>query len=295
MTLITSQLNEHQAILISDRRLTVNGRLVDDESNKAATFFCEDARLAMAFTGVARAGKFETSRTLLDILLRASQAEHLLSTTIPRFVELLTEEIGKANIPAVSRHLTVVFAGYTHQGSLVRPVLCQVTNAFDESGAQVSTAGKFIVRWAKDPLGLYGFGMKRGVSSADQNALRELLARGKPARAIVDKGVDAIRKAAQSASSSGLVGMQCTSIVLPVDPRSAVTAEYHSFTVKNKIYLPSAVVSTRNASFWNEGARVEQWDSTGAPRPLSVRKVGRNQPCPCGSGEKYKRCHGSHS
>jgi preprotein translocase subunit SecA len=22
------------------------------------------------------------------------------------------------------------------------------------------------------------------------------------------------------------------------------------------------------------------------------RKVGRNEPCPCGSGEKYKHCHG---
>ena len=27
--------------------------------------------------------------------------------------------------------------------------------------------------------------------------------------------------------------------------------------------------------------------------PASSRKVGRNAPCPCGSGKKYKRCHGS--
>jgi preprotein translocase subunit SecA len=25
----------------------------------------------------------------------------------------------------------------------------------------------------------------------------------------------------------------------------------------------------------------------------SVPKVGRNDPCPCGSGKKYKKCHGS--
>lgn len=25
---------------------------------------------------------------------------------------------------------------------------------------------------------------------------------------------------------------------------------------------------------------------------LTVPRVGANQPCPCGSGEKYKRCHG---
>jgi uncharacterized protein YecA (UPF0149 family) len=24
-----------------------------------------------------------------------------------------------------------------------------------------------------------------------------------------------------------------------------------------------------------------------------VRTVGRNDPCPCGSGQKFKRCHGS--
>ena len=22
------------------------------------------------------------------------------------------------------------------------------------------------------------------------------------------------------------------------------------------------------------------------------RKIGRNEPCPCGSGKKFKRCHG---
>lgn len=26
--------------------------------------------------------------------------------------------------------------------------------------------------------------------------------------------------------------------------------------------------------------------------PASMPKVGANQPCPCGSGQKYKRCHG---
>ena len=33
----------------------------------------------------------------------------------------------------------------------------------------------------------------------------------------------------------------------------------------------------------------------GAPKPLpnrNVMKVGRNEPCPCGSGKKYKQCHG---
>ena len=28
-------------------------------------------------------------------------------------------------------------------------------------------------------------------------------------------------------------------------------------------------------------------------QPVRVeRKVGRNEPCPCGSGKKFKQCHG---
>ena len=30
-----------------------------------------------------------------------------------------------------------------------------------------------------------------------------------------------------------------------------------------------------------------------APVVRGERKVGRNEPCPCGSGRKYKQCHGA--
>ena len=30
----------------------------------------------------------------------------------------------------------------------------------------------------------------------------------------------------------------------------------------------------------------------GSPAPVRSPSVGRNEPCPCGSGQKYKRCHG---
>jgi preprotein translocase subunit SecA len=29
-----------------------------------------------------------------------------------------------------------------------------------------------------------------------------------------------------------------------------------------------------------------------APFVRGDRKIGRNEPCPCGSGRKYKQCHG---
>jgi hypothetical protein len=27
------------------------------------------------------------------------------------------------------------------------------------------------------------------------------------------------------------------------------------------------------------------------PPPRHIKKIGRNEPCPCGSGKKYKDCH----
>jgi preprotein translocase subunit SecA len=42
-----------------------------------------------------------------------------------------------------------------------------------------------------------------------------------------------------------------------------------------------------------EGLHFGGDDSTG-PNPInSGAKVGRNDPCPCGSGKKYKKCHGA--
>jgi uncharacterized protein len=45
-------------------------------------------------------------------------------------------------------------------------------------------------------------------------------------------------------------------------------------------------------------ATVELWDLTAkarfavAPVRREAPKVGRNDPCPCGSGKKFKQCHG---
>jgi len=36
----------------------------------------------------------------------------------------------------------------------------------------------------------------------------------------------------------------------------------------------------------------EEGEDTSQPYVRDGRKVGRNEPCPCGSGKKYKHCHG---
>lgn len=47
--------------------------------------------------------------------------------------------------------------------------------------------------------------------------------------------------------------------------------------------LPRALVGMRKLALMRDG------DAT-ALRSIQAKKVGRNDPCPCGSGKKYKRC-----
>ena len=55
--------------------------------------------------------------------------------------------------------------------------------------------------------------------------------------------------------------------------------------------------AARRAQAQHESAQSELADGEEAeagqqPAVRDERKVGRNEPCPCGSGKKYKQCHG---
>jgi uncharacterized protein len=54
--------------------------------------------------------------------------------------------------------------------------------------------------------------------------------------------------------------------------------------------LPAAVIAIDQ--FW-KGRRHGALPPTGQTVSGSTAKVGRNDPCPCGSGKKYKRCCGA--
>ena len=85
-------------------------------------------------------------------------------------------------------------------------------------------------------------------------------------------------------------GMVRTLLHLDVKPRDGLQAATASAKRGDRQYgraQPNGATARQPA----EGGR-------GPVRPrdkarAAVGKVGRNNPCPCGSGRKYKRCHGS--
>ena len=66
--------------------------------------------------------------------------------------------------------------------------------------------------------------------------------------------------------------------------------------------MPEELRSWNNSVVWKPSVLAQmqqlshQDDDSAAAAALAAqtgeRKVGRNDPCPCGSGKKYKQCHG---
>lgn len=83
MTLLLGLVNRQQAILVSDRRLSVNGRVVEDDSNKAGILVCRDAHVAFGFTGLAQDVRFVTRRWLTEALMESVEPDSPASTGPP--------------------------------------------------------------------------------------------------------------------------------------------------------------------------------------------------------------------
>ena len=52
------------------------------------------------------------------------------------------------------------------------------------------------------------------------------------------------------------------------------------------------VYETQEINYYNDGQSEFNNESKSTSKPIRVEKIGRNQPCPCGNGLKYKKCHG---
>lgn len=66
--------------------------------------------------------------------------------------------------------------------------------------------------------------------------------------------------------------------------------KYKSRYLENKI-VSSTTVLYRSAAFSNTLGIIEEQESR--PEIDLTQKIGRNDPCPCGSGKKYKKCCGA--
>lgn len=118
MTLILTLGNSDQVIQISDRRLSRQGELVDDESNKAGVLVCSNARLAFGFTGIAETASkdFITRDWLLealnDALSSCTDALGILRRLRNSASNLFQQHLSLRHLTPKDQILSVMFSGY---------------------------------------------------------------------------------------------------------------------------------------------------------------------------------------
>jgi SEC-C motif-containing protein len=299
MSLSIALLNPREAIFVTDRRFAdESGHVHDDEGSKLVLFYCPDARMAVTYTGLASFGKFSTHRWLLQSLLDAAKPDLQIRLTMDRLGQIATRDITKLGLPKASCRLSITLCGYYYAEPPPLGCVCRITNFEGDDGSAAPEArdgfSVTCVRQTRqagpDFQGIWTSGVRGAVPPAGLLALQGLMATRRPAQALVWKAVEVIRSAASSTLSGGLIGQQCLSVIIPSDLRRKVLSGYHTSKLSYEMFMPSMV----NAMSLQSMSCIGEFHLEAVSKTMSmiVPKVGRNQPCPCGSRKKYKNCHG---
>jgi hypothetical protein len=301
VTAVLALINERQAIQLSDRRLLYrDGRQPDEESDKAMVLITGDARLAVGFTGLAKARRFDTHKWVQDTLIEVREPDFAAAPMVSRFEAALTERFAKPDLAGLGadRRLTVVLSGYLYRSDPPQGWLAMVSNYDDlETGIESADARDRFQTWltvetrprAGPATILCCIGASRAMTDQDESGLQELLAGDKPAKGILGKAVEVVHGIADR--SKGTVGKQLSSVVIPREQEKPALLDYHSETVGHEVRLPAMVVAHPEMTLAMRDGAFGADDPATTP-PLVGPKIGRNQQCWCGSGKKYKKCHG---
>ncbi len=312
MTLIVSLGNRDQVIQISERRLTSKGKIVAEEANKAGVLSCANARVLYGFSGVARIGGFLTSHWLLRVLHDCGPADFTIGGMLNRLMERASDDF--ARIPELRRlssqqkRLTVMFSGYGYFEDYPVLINSLLSNFQDfEAGRdepeawdhfRIASFNEGSPR-SETPTLIQRIGAWQAMEHEDVAVLRSMLEERKPADAIVGKGVHVLREMAGRSAADRTIGRQVSSVTLLPDRSRMPTVGYHSESLRTEYSMPDLVVQMHadlRTAVGSMGFQLYASDSPttlGVPVNLAIPRVGRNMPCPCGSGRKYKWCHGT--
>jgi hypothetical protein len=126
VTLIVALLNDRSAILLADRRLTVGRKVVDNHYNKVTVLCCHDARVGIAFTGLAKTGSFDTNEHIMKLLDSATYIDDKIDTIATDLAASLTKCLLALGL--MKHPLTIVMIGYRTGEAGSKGFLAQISN-----------------------------------------------------------------------------------------------------------------------------------------------------------------------
>jgi hypothetical protein len=305
VTLLITAVTRDYAVQVADGRLTVRGAQPGDIDtiSKSTYLACADGVAGIAFTGLATATGFNTSQWTAAALSDAgAEADHRLVPTLEQFRQRLSNEIWKLPIAEEDRRLTFHVGGFVHPDRPARgfaAILSNVdhdypTSALDTPTREFSLQPFYADSDREDVALLLIGGVDAAVTTDEEERLYESAVNRVRAEAFVSRSVAVVRRASTRRAARGLIGRDCISLIVRRDGSAAESA-YHPDGRDPRSHSAAFVRSVGDGhgeyAIW--GYEEEHRDERGKPIPAAVPKVGRNKPCPCGSGKKYKRCHGA--
>lgn len=242
---------------------------------------------------------------------KAATKDHLALGTVERFTTIASDRWqtpGLRSIPREHRGLSVLFTGYNDTRPSPNLISAIVTNFQNfETGQDEEPWDEFKATFwgirdgvpAEEATYIQRIGTWIAMDDAGDSArLRRMLEERRPAEKIVNGAVGMVREIAARSAARGLIGTDLNSAVLPA-PRVNVSMQdgiglqfgFHPEGASHALHGPNQVISTSEAHLLIADPTIGAAEPEDTP-PMMVQKVGRNKPCPCGSGKKFKRCHG---
>lgn len=291
MTFILAGMNPKFAVQVSDRRISVNGRLFDDEAPKSFTLIIQGVDLIVAFTGLARYRGFDTYQFLMEALQDSGEPDFQPLGMIQRTAERLNQEFSREPLrraPESARRLTISFCGFNCSFEPPRGLAAEISNRLGDG-----QIGKFEARFfqVKEPYTKFdwlgAFGDARAIDKIGESHLRKVLNSNISMRSFATLLSDRVRKVAVDPRTCGGVGEQLDIIGIPSDSSEPLLAYHLSMNNKMEASFPGIVQIDPSGS----GAIQKIEMTTDSKTPLTIGMVHKNAPCPCGSGKKFKYCH----
>jgi hypothetical protein len=309
MTLILTLGNLDQVIQISDRRLSWNASPKDEELNKAGVLTCLNAEHAFGFTGLAKWNhgrhSFDTWQWLLNALYESGPPDYTVREILGRLRDRASETFSRHPVlraaPRSHKRLSIMFSGYLSHHDPPRLGCAILTNYQDfQTGRDSFEPWEEFIEtfWTErrpldhEPTLVQRVGNWHAMTVDDEVALRVLLQARKPAQAIIGKAVDLVREMADRAAARHTIGKQLSAISVPRNRGESVKSGYFSETLGFVLYMADWVIALGDTQRTVMRDFQAHMVSPSGLSPIVIPKVGRNQPCPCGSQQKYRFCHG---
>jgi hypothetical protein len=278
VTLLVSILNRDYVILLADRRITRRGQVISDSYNKLTVLCCHDARVAISFTGLAKAGAFDTCEWIMAYLNRAGESDDRFETIFEGMRTELEPEMKRLNL---SQHLlTILVAGFLHSEVKSEPVCLTITNVNEDGTVTGAFRSK---KTTCDGKGFAVFaGMDAAVTPKIKSTIDAMANSAIDRRHVGRKAVITLQRAAESHSALNTIGQHCSSAVIFAEPDTTIATTYHVPNADRIVFGPNFVVTKGIYSYGIE-LRAEEM--------LAGSEIAKRAPCWCGSGVRFKYCH----